>query len=468
MSAGDEEIDHLGIADTTPRSFLERVWRRVKSDRRIGRLIPRTLFGRAMMIFMVPLIALQAASVWWFYEQHWDNVTSRLSRGLVGDIRLVIAWRNDFPGDENFRWVQQRAAEDMRLRVVFHPGETVRQQPRIMQFNILERELAGRLETDLRRPYFIDASTIDRRVQIDVQLPDGVLEVQTPIGRLFTTSSWGFVLFSTVLAIVLFSAASWLLARSVRPIQKLAVIADNLGKGRDVPDFFPEGTREVRQAATAFLTMRARLKRQIQQRTEMLAGVSHDLRTPLTRMKLSLALLEEGPERRELEADVSDMERMIEGYLAFARGEGDEEPQPVDFGALVSDVVSGARRDGRDVLLALDGDLHTVLRPMAMKRCLTNLIENAVRHGRHVEVMAQRRQTMVELLVDDDGPGIPASSREDVFRPFFRIDRSRNVDTGGVGLGMTIARDVTRSHGGDISLEDAPTGGLRVRVRLPV
>src|SRR5262245_52764199 len=193
MSAGDDSVEQAEMESRADRSWLERAWRKLKADRRFGRLVPRTLFGRAMLIFVVPLIFLQALSVWWFYEQHWDNVTSRLSRGLVGDIRVIIALRNDFPGDDNFRWVQQRAAEDMRLRILFHPGETIRQQPRIPQFNILERELAGRLETDLRRPYYIDTSSIDRRVQIDVQLHDGVLEVQTTLGRLFNASSWGLV-----------------------------------------------------------------------------------------------------------------------------------------------------------------------------------------------------------------------------------------------------------------------------------
>ena len=468
MTTGQGDSRGMLVLTDAERSWLERAWRRLKADRRIGRLIPRTLFGRAMLIFVAPLVLLQALSAWWFYEQHWDNVTGRLSRGLVGDIRLVIAWRNDYPGDDSFRWMQQRAAEDMRMRVEFRPGDTIRGPMRIGQFSILERELAARLESDLRRPFYIDTGTLDRRVQIDVQLPDGVLVVQTPLGRLFTTSSWGFVLFSTMSAIVLFGLATWLLRRSVRPIQKLALIADNLGKGRDVPDFHPEGTREVRQAGTAFLTMRDRLRRQIQQRTEMLAGVSHDLRTPVTRMKLSLAMLDDGPERRELEADVADMERMIEGYLAFARGEGDEEAQTIDLAVILEDVVAGMRRDGRNVLLAIEGDLRTSLRPTAIKRCLNNLLSNALRLGRHVEIRALRRPTLIEVLIDDDGPGIPADRREDVFRPFFRLDASRNADTGGVGLGMTIARDVARTHGGDIVLKDSPMGGLRVRLRLPV
>jgi two-component system osmolarity sensor histidine kinase EnvZ len=257
--------------------------------------------------------------------------------------------------------------------------------------------------------------------------------------------------------------------RELVPIEHLGVAADALGKGRDVPDFaFSGGTREVRNAATAFHTMRIRLRRSIQQRTEMLAGVSHDLRTPLTRMKLSLALLPESPETRELADDVSDMERMIEGYLAFARGEGDEDPVPTDLSDILEDVAAGARRNNANIEVTWQGDMNVELRPIAMKRCLANLVGNALRYGTTVRLHAVRGRTSVEIMVDDNGPGIPPESHEDVFRPFFRLDQSRNVDTGGVGLGLTIARDIARSHGGDVSLAASPLGGLRVVVRIPV
>jgi two-component system osmolarity sensor histidine kinase EnvZ len=200
----------------------------------------------------------------------------------------------------------------------------------------------------------------------------------------------------------------------------------------------------------------------------MLAGVSHDLRTPLTRMKLSLALLPVSPETRELGDDVADMERMIEGYLAFARGEGDEEPTPTDLSEILQDVAAGARRDNANVTVDWRGNLDVELRPVAIKRCLTNLLSNALRHGTRAELRASRGRTSVEITIDDDGPGIPPDKYEDVFRPFFRLDESRNVDTGGVGLGLTIARDVARSHGGDVALAPSPLGGLRVIVRIPI
>jgi two-component system osmolarity sensor histidine kinase EnvZ len=214
--------------------------------------------------------------------------------------------------------------------------------------------------------------------------------------------------------------------------------------------------------------MRERIQRQISQRTEMLAGVSHDLRTPLTRMKIQLELFTDCADVEDLKADVIDMEQMIEGYLAFARGEGAEAPVPTDLNRLINEAVSSARRDGAIVDLHLEGELSLPLRPNSVKRCLANLIGNARRYADHVWVQAGRRDDAIEITVDDDGPGIPASSHEDVFRPFFRLEGSRNRSTGGVGLGLTIARDVIRSHGGDITLSDSPRGGLRAVVRLPV
>jgi two-component system, OmpR family, osmolarity sensor histidine kinase EnvZ len=254
----------------------------------------------------------------------------------------------------------------------------------------------------------------------------------------------------------------------VRALRRLADAAESFGKGRDVANFKLEGATEVRQAATAFLKMRDRIKRQITQRTEMLAGVSHDLRTPLTRMRLAFELLgEDGPAVEELKTDVLAMERMVEGYLDFARGEGPEQPRDTDLALLIEEAAAEARRDGADISLALPEEHVLLLRPDAMRRCLANLLGNARRYGSHIWVTALAGATGTDVLIDDDGPGIPPAERENVFRPFFRLDASRNPQTGGVGLGLTIARDVARGHGGDLVLEDSPQGGLRVRLRLP-
>jgi two-component system osmolarity sensor histidine kinase EnvZ len=430
---------------------------------------PQTLFARALIIIVVPMLLLQALSAWWFYSQRGDNVTNRLALILVRDLRTLISLRAEFPDDEHKSWVVRHARSDLLIFVAFHPG-TVRPFRPPEYFDIVARELQGALDADLRRPYFLDNNVGGEQVLIEIQITDGeVMQVLVPYVRLTFGSSFAYVLAQLGLGLVLFGLAIWFMRRELVPIEHLGVAADALGKGRDVPDFaFSGGTREVRNAATAFQTMRIRLQRSLQQRTEMLAGVSHDLRTPLTRMKLSLALLSESPETKELGDDVVDMERMIEGYLAFARGEGDEEPSPSDLGEILQDVATGARRDNADVSVETDGDMHVELRPFAMKRCLTNLVSNALRHGTRVELRAVRGRTSAEVVVDDNGPGIPPDKYEDVFRPFLRLDESRNVDTGGVGLGLTIARDIARSHGGDVTLGPSPLGGLRVIVRIPI
>jgi two-component system, OmpR family, osmolarity sensor histidine kinase EnvZ len=430
---------------------------------------PQTLFARALIIIIVPMLLLQALSAWWFYSQRGDNVTNRLALILVRDLRTLISLRAEFPDDEHKSWVVRHARSDLLIFVAYHPG-TVRPFRPPEYFDIVARELQGALDADLHRPYFLDNTVGGEQVLIEIQATDGeVMQVLVPYVRLTFGSSFAYVLAQVGLSLVLFGLAIWFMRRELVPIEHLGVAADALGKGRDIPDFaFSGGTREVRNAATAFQTMRIRLQRTLQQRTEMLAGVSHDLRTPLTRMKLSLALLSESPETRELGDDVVEMERMIAGYLAFARGEGDEETTPSDLAEILQDVATGARRDNADVSVETDGDMHVELRPLAMKRCLTNLVSNALRHGTRVELRAARGRTSVEITVDDNGPGIPPDKHEDVFRPFLRLDESRNVDTGGVGLGLTIARDIARSHGGDVTLARAPLGGLRVIVRIPI
>jgi two-component system osmolarity sensor histidine kinase EnvZ len=430
---------------------------------------PQTLFARALIIIIVPMLLLQALSAWWFYSQRGDNVTNRLALLLVRDLRALIALRADFPDSAHQAWIVERAREDLFMTIRFRQGIVpVFRSP--AYFDIVAREVQGALDADLKRPYFLDNSLGGDQLLIEIQLGDGeVMEAWVPYLRLTFGSSFAYVLAQVGLALVLFGLAIWFMRRELVPIEHLGVAADALGKGRDVPDFaFSGGTREVRNAATAFQTMRIRLQRSIQQRTEMLAGVSHDLRTPLTRMKLSLAMLPDAPETRELDNDVADMQRMIEGYLAFARGEGDEDPIPSDLSEILEDVAAGARRDNADISVSWQGNMNVELRPIAIKRCITNLVSNALRHGTRAEIRAVRGKTSVEITVDDDGPGIPPERYEDVFRPFVRLDESRNVDTGGSGLGLTIARDIARSHGGDVSLGSSPLGGLRVVVRLPV
>ncbi len=437
----------------------------------IKRILPRSLFGRLVLIILSPLILLQVISTWVFYDRHYETVTRRLAQGLSGDIAAVIQMMIRNPGSVDRLQTFRLAERVMLLKLTFEEGARLEAMTRTDSFGILtsvlDRQLTKALQEIVDRPFLIDTNLLEKQVRIDVQLADGMLRVLAPRKRLFSSTTYIFIMWMFGSSIVLFVVALLFMRNQVKSIRRLAQAADSFGKGRDVADFKPEGATEVRQAAGAFIQMRNRIKRQIRQRTEILAGVSHDLRTPLTRMKLQLAMLGDGPEVTDLRSDVVDMEKMIDGYLAFARGEGDESAVDTDLAETMNEVVALARRDGTPVDVQAEGGITLPLRPNAFKRCLGNLVGNATRHGAHVWLRAAAHGELVEITIDDDGQGIPEPQRAEVFRPFYRIDQSRNPETGGVGLGLTIARDVIHRHGGEITLEDSPHGGLRVRLRLP-
>lgn len=434
----------------------------------LKRLLPHGLLGRSLLIIVTPLIVVQLVSTYIFYATHWDTVAKRLANALAGDIGAVIESLRAFPDPESQLRTLRIAANRMDLDIRFQADGILPNVRQEQPLGIMDAALFESLRDRLQRPFQVDGESFDREILVRVQLQDGLLEVFVPRKRLFSSTTYIFVLWMVGTSMLLLGIATVFMRNQVRSVRKLAAAADSFGKGQDVPNFKPEGASEVRQAAVAFNLMRDRLKRQIQQRTEMLAGVSHDLRTPLTRMKLQLAMMGEVEGRAELEEDVAEMERMVEGYLAFARGEGSEKPVPTDLAALLDDVVGRFRRQGSEIDLHVEDKVTMTLRPHALSRALSNLIGNALRYGGHVWVRAGRRPDAVEILVDDDGPGIPAEKREVVFKAFHRLESSRNLATGGVGLGLTIARDIARGHGGDVLLEDSPLGGLRARVRLPL
>lgn len=431
-------------------------------------MLPRTLFARSLLIIVTPLIILQLVSTWIFYDRHWDTITRRLSDAIAGDVAVVLELLRDSPGEEARGAIIDMARRNFGLEIEMsegemHPRKVTGGNARIDFF------LSRALTRQVRRPHQIDSSSFKFRVIVDIQLKDAVMTVTVPGKRLFSTTTYIFLMWMVGTSLVLFAVASIFMRNQVRPIWRLAAAADQFGKGRDVEeDFKPEGATEVRQAAAAFNVMRARIRRQIRQRTDMLSGVSHDLRTPITRMKLLLAMLPERPEVEELTNDVNEMERMIEGYLTFARGEGNEPGSTTDLGLMIEDAAALWRRNGATIDCHVEGTLTAWLRPDAIKRTVNNLLANAVRYSHHIWIRAGHRGDIIEITVDDDGPGIPEAHREDVFRPFYRLDESRNPDTGGTGLGLAIARDLVRGHGGDILLEDSPHGGLRARIRLPV
>jgi len=436
-------------------------------------LLPRTLLGRSLLILATPILLLQIITTFIFFDSHWGKMTGRLAFAAAGEI-AVIADRieaNDSP--ESVTEVTAWAGQNLELLVSYEPEGNLaadeHNTPTAFRNYEIENTLGEALGAQVRRPFLINVDAREKWVEVSVQLKEGLLRVSMHQRRLFSSSGYVFLRWMIATSIVLLIVAVLFMRNQIRPIRRLAVVAERFGKGMDAPSSFkPEGAREVRQAAQAFLGMQERIRRQIQQRTAMLAGVSHDLRTPLTRMKLQAAMLGDGPDVEALKSDIVEMERMIDAYLDFARGEGGEQPARTDLNAILEHLVSGARRQGTTVELETEGDLSIYIRPVAFQRCIGNIINNARKYGRNVWVMARRNDEEVEIIVDDDGPGIPEDKREDVFRPFYRIEGSRNPATGGVGLGLPIAQDIVHSHGGEISLDKSSHSGLRVVIRVPV
>jgi two-component system osmolarity sensor histidine kinase EnvZ len=431
-------------------------------------LLPRTLFGRAVIITVLPLILVQAVGIFVFYDRVWETVTRRLTHAIAGEVAMTIEHWQRASGPEDRAATLAMVERQLGMSIAVSDGARLAAPMAGEGSGILERRMVQALRERVGRPFDLDVWGQPRDVILLVQLDTGVMRIVVSRERVFTTNAYVMILWMVGSSILLFAIASVFMRNQVRPIRELAAVSEAFGKGGDIEGYRPSGASEVRQAGAAFVVMRERLRRFLLQRTEMLAGISHDLRTPLTRMKLELALLDDSPSVAGLRADIADMERMVESYLAFVRGDGEEQPEPTDLARLLADLVAGEQREGHPVRLITEGDLVISLRPQAVRRSIRNLLANATRHGARIELRAKRRERSVKILIDDDGPGIPSGLREDVFKPFFRLDASRNSSTGGVGLGLTIARDVVRAHGGDIWLEDAPLGGLRVRIKLPV
>ncbi len=437
---------------------------------RLPRVVPRSLFSRTLLIVIMPLLILQAVLAYIFYERHWDSVTRWLAAGFAGEVGMVVELLEAARTPEARGRVLDLARDHLDFTVSLEPAGVLHPEA---PSSALDRRLAVTFAGELNRPFAIDTRPVDlpSRIAVYVQTKDGLLRVLAPRKRVDSTTTQVFIGWMVGLSLLLLALAIYFMTRQVQPILRLAWAADNFGKGRDVGDFKLAGPTEIRQAGAAFNLMRKRILRHIGQRTELLAAVSHDLRTPLTRMRLELEMLAHGQAQpgdlEDLKSDVDEMVNVVDGYLAFARGEGQEAIVPTDLGSLLHEVAQRAASGKTAVEVELESPITLSLRPIAIRRCLANLVQNAVRYATWVGIRVAAQGDHVWIAIDDNGPGIPVDQREAVFKAFYRIEGSRNPSTGGVGLGLTIARDIVLGHGGDIELTEAPEGGLRVLVRLP-
>jgi two-component system, OmpR family, osmolarity sensor histidine kinase EnvZ len=432
----------------------------------IKRMLPNTMFGRSLLLIVMPLILVQVISAWVFYARHWETVAHRFAADVAAEIAMLGESLQLAQTDLQRNVLINQAESQSELLFTFDRGRFLRPPPP-PGASQTEDHLRTALSERMRMPYVVDTVSDPTNLNVLVQLPGGVLEATMSYKRLNTSTTYIFILWMIGSSVLFFVVAAIFLRNQVKSLRRLAAAADGFGKGRPIAFSKVEGALEVRQAAVAFIQMRDRIQRQIRQRTDMLAGVSHDLRTPLTRMKLALELMGDDPTAAEIKSDVVEMEHLLQVYLDFARGEGTETPVETDIAALLQDIAAAAAREGKAVSVSEPPELVVPIRPNALRRCLGNLIANGARYGSHVWLTGRSVEDGVDIFVDDDGPGIPPNERDHVFQPFIRLDSSRNPSTGGIGLGLTIARDVARSHGGDVRLETSPQGGLRARVHLP-
>ncbi len=446
------------------RPVFKRVGRPLQA---VARYMPKGLYPRALVIVIAPVVLLQSVIAYVFMERHWQTVTQRLSSAVSADIAMLIDVYESYPQDADTATLSRIAAERLGMDLDIIPYSDLPAPGPRPFFSLLDNALSTELSQQVARPFWLDTVGRSSLIEIRIKLGKNVMRILTRRNSAYASNSHIFLLWMIGTSLILLTIAVLFLRNQIRPILKLADAAEAFGKGRDA-DFRPRGAREVRRAGNAFIEMKRRVERSIGERTTMLNGVSHDLRTILTRFKLSLALMERTSEIEALEKDVDEMSRMLEDYLAFARGDAGETAVETDIRSLLEELKSDAERQGHQTELTVVGDPLVVIRPDAFRRLLTNLVSNAARYGDRIAIRATHDARYLIVMVDDDGPGIPPDQREDVFRPFFRLDEARNVDGGGTGLGLAIARDIARAHGGDIMLADSPLGGLRATVRLPV
>jgi len=435
---------------------------------RLRNVTPKSLFGRMLAIILVPIILVQIISVSIFYERHWDWVSRHMSKSLAEDLGLLIDELGNTPSND------QRALSASRARqyfdIIFYWLDKGILKPN-QSFDLRFKNFRAALQTRIKEPFYL--STIDNSSQfyVDIQLANGIVRMNIDNKRLFVPTGITFIIWSIGSSIILFSIAILFLRRQVRPIIRLANAARQIGFGREVSNYNIEGATEIRLAGRAFQAMRHRINKQISERTSLLAGVSHDLKTPLTRMRLQLEMLDSNQDiKTDFKNELLELENMIDGYLEFTRNDREEEMVDASLFKLLQQAAKSSDPDGNYIFIASPPERLPIfpVQVQSIRRALINLLTNSIRYAGKTNVQIQIFDDHSEIIIDDNGPGIPRDKREEVVLPFTRLENSRNIKTGGTGLGLSIAKNAALSHGGELILEDSPLGGLRVRFLLPL
>ena len=427
------------------------------------KIIPSSLLGRSLIIVFIPIITLVTLTTIIFYQTSWNIISKRLTQSVVADINVIVKLI-----DQDLQLTAIKLAkEDFKMNVELKQNANLNDMVFYKQRGILSKRLKQAL-SEINIPFSYDLTNLDKGAIISLQINTDLLQITVDKDRLYSESAFVFLIWMFFASLILLFLAYFFMKGQMRPLKKLAIIAETFGRGLDAPELKGSGSLEIRQTTNAFNLMQNRIKRFLKQRTEMLAGVSHDLRTPLTRMKLQLSLMKDDNAKKELEHDINEMTAMLNSYVSFVRGEAVEKIEETNINELIEIICKSNSSDNFKIQYNFEKNIKTLCRPIQIKRALQNIFDNAKRYADKIEIDLGTKNNELYIEISDNGPGIPEKNYEDVFKPFFTLDPSRNKLKGESGLGLTIARDIIRSHGGEIKLLESKTNGLKILLYLPL
>jgi len=429
----------------------------------IKNILPKRLFYRSLIIVAIPIILLQIIITIVFFDSLWIKANKGMTRSMVGEVKTLFQVYKT--GKENRNLITDEYNKNFDFVISVKENKPMPEIKRERWYSPMDRSLRRELKSSFGSNYWFDTTSYKEVIELRIKYNNGFLQIFFPKQKIAPASARIFALWITLPGFLLIMIAIIFLKNQTRPIVNLAKAAEKFGKGEYVKEFRPSGAKEIRQAAYEFDRMRKRISIHLNQRSEMLSGISHDLRTPLTRLKLQLALLKQQDLAKKMSDDIEEMERMLNEYLEFSRHQKNEETETIDLNNLIEDVVQ--KYQSKEIDTNLDENKKINMRANSFRRCLFNLIDNGLSYGKKVNILTKNTLNKVIIMVDDNGPGIPENEYQNVMKPFYRIDKSRGQNKSGVGLGLSIANDIIRAHGGNISFEKSPLKGLRVKISLP-
>ena len=429
----------------------------------IKKFLPQTLLGRSILILVVPLIILQIIITLIFYNRHWDTIARHRTIDFVKDITLVVESFEKNKSTENQSWVLNDVSEKLQLQTLYIKNKKLSFDKDKQKTSKLEKYLLENLDP-LGKRFNLNINDKKKLITVMVETNNGILEFRANKKRIYSSTTYIFILWMISASVILFIVALLFLKNQIKPIRKLAIAVDRFGKGKNIESFKPSGAKEVRRVSNAFKIMKERIENSITQRNKMFSSISHDIRTILTRMKLNLELHK--LDKSGLKKDLIEMEEMVEEYLKYAKGEEKEKIQKINIVNLLNLIKK--RYSKKNIFFKNNKKINISIRLNSIKRCINNILSNSLKFSKKIQITCNKKKDHVEIIIDDDGPGIPQSERKKVLQPFYRVEDSRNRNTGGIGLGITIAADIINNHGGNFFLEKSPLGGLRAKIYLPI